>query len=235
MATNPLHCACRNGDLISVNKYLNDKEFEGLNDTDEADNTPFHYACMNGFKDIVELIMQHNDFCGLNDKNDEGYTPFLYACMNGHVEIIRMIMEHKEFNCLNVPRNKSTVNTPFLLACKYGKIGVIEELLRHPNVIIPDVVYVDYKEYQRQVERLIELYKKLPVITQTKLLVRNLSTNLENSQNSQNQTIDSTSTKLKYVKIKFLCNGNNQQSCIKIPKNCTEIIFEYTNDIEIYL
>ena len=52
------HEACCNGDIKTVQKYLSDKKFNGLNEKDNAYYTPFLLACYNGHKEIVELLIK---------------------------------------------------------------------------------------------------------------------------------------------------------------------------------
>ena len=53
----PLHLAASKGDLKTVKRILERKEFQ-IESLDDSQKTPLHHAALNGHKDIVNLLLQ---------------------------------------------------------------------------------------------------------------------------------------------------------------------------------
>jgi hypothetical protein len=177
----PFHHACRTGKVNIVKSYLDDPNFNGLNEKDNDNNTPFFCACVMGRKEIVKMIINRKDFNSLNDKNRNGATSLFGVCLAGRGEIVKMIIEHKNFNTLNDKNDDGCL--PFYCAYYQGHRYIVEELLKQPNIIVFDelplmVRPINYL-YRAELNELVLSYKKDPIGIRTKLiLIKNIDTYL---------------------------------------------------------
>jgi ankyrin repeat protein len=163
-----LACCCGHKETAEI--ILKTDGFNSLNEKDDDGNTPFLLACYNDHKEIAEIILKTDGFNSLNEKDNDGNTPFLLACSNGHKEIVEMLLKVDGFNSLNEKDNDG--NTPLLSAGWFGYKEIVKMLLKQPKIIIPEQLkYYDDCEKKKEIQSLIELYKKDPQMVRTKLIL----------------------------------------------------------------
>jgi hypothetical protein len=155
----PIHNACKNSDIDTVKKILNNphRRIDDINDgnIDDCGQTPFIYACRNGNMELVNMIMHANGFNSLNKTNFYGGTAFSEACWHGHVEVIKTIIKATEFDGLN--KKDFYNNYPIEQACCMARLNTVRELLKQPNIIIPKYLSTPNSETGKEIKELIRL------------------------------------------------------------------------------
>ncbi|KAL1377622.1 hypothetical protein pipiens_016138 [Culex pipiens pipiens] len=93
----PLHQACIDGNLVLVQKLLD--QGHPVNVRDNAGWLPLHEACIHGHKEIVVLLLDRGAY--MNDKGGtscDGITPLYDACSNGNLEVVELLLD-RGANC----------------------------------------------------------------------------------------------------------------------------------------
>jgi ankyrin repeat protein len=164
--------ACEYGHKEIAEIILKTDGFNSLNEKDNFSQTPFLLACRFGYKEIAELILKTDGFNGLNEKDKYGRTPFSLACCNGYKEIAEIILKTNGFNSLNEKSNDGS--TAFSSTYWYGRKEIIKILLKQSNIIIPEKIkHNEFNANTKDIQSLIELYKKDPLMVRTKLILEN--------------------------------------------------------------
>ena len=81
--------AARNGDLIKVQKALENGANPNVKDKDG--HTPLHLAAFTGHADVARLLLEHG--ADPNFKNNIGHTPLHIAAFTGHADVVRVLLE----------------------------------------------------------------------------------------------------------------------------------------------
>lgn len=115
--------ACRNGDLIKVEKLVNTSNVN-IRDTNGRKSTPLHFAAGFGRKDIVEYLLLTGG--NVHAKDEGGLVPLHNACSFGHAEVVQMLLKHNAD-----PNARDNWNfTPLHEAAIKGKVEVCIVLLQ---------------------------------------------------------------------------------------------------------
>uniref|UniRef100_A0A4W3GKR7 Transient receptor potential cation channel, subfamily A, member 1a n=1 Tax=Callorhinchus milii TaxID=7868 RepID=A0A4W3GKR7_CALMI len=87
----PLHYACRQGLLDSVDKIMNLKMCLHIKTKDKK--TPLHFAAGYGrLKTCQRLLQNLKDTKFLNEGDGKGMTPLLLAAQNGHTKVVQLLL-----------------------------------------------------------------------------------------------------------------------------------------------
>ena len=137
VVNSPMHVAAKNGDLNSVQFYLEhltiDKNpgsylkgyYKGI--------TPLHTAASHGKLQVVQQIKNQ---LGIKNPTDaDGYSVLHYASFYGHLDIVRELI--KDLEEKNPP--SGNLKTPLHLAAENGHV----KILQFYHEILPDMSTVD--------------------------------------------------------------------------------------------
>ena len=119
----PLHLAASKGDLKTVKRILERKEFQ-IESLDDSQKTPLHHAALNGHKDIVNLLLEnYAEIDSLDEWND---TPLLHAVEKGHIDIVKLLLENQSnINAINAWKKW----TPLHYASENGHTDIVKILI----------------------------------------------------------------------------------------------------------
>ena len=88
----PLHVACIEGNLKSVEKLIN--QGHKINIRDNCGWLPLHEASNHGHAEIVQLLISNGALVSDgNGRGCDGTTPLHDACTNGHLSVIRTLLK----------------------------------------------------------------------------------------------------------------------------------------------
>ena len=125
--TTPLHWACIDGDLNTVQYLIREEHCNPSCDNDG--NTPLHFACRYGHLNIAQYLIREKH-CNPSCKSKDGTTLLHWACINGHLNIVQYLIREKHCNpsCEN-----NDGNTPLHFACRYGHLNISQYLIREEH------------------------------------------------------------------------------------------------------
>ena len=119
------HFACGSGNVKFVEKVIQRKWLDPVDDRDACGLTPLHIAALCGHREITDMLIAIFN-CPVDCKNEEAMTPLHVACINSQLNIIKLlVLEHNaDLNARNIQRD-----TPLQLAAQFGHTNVIETLI----------------------------------------------------------------------------------------------------------
>ena len=137
--TTPLHYACANGNVKTLEVILEIHPEMDLNVIDGSLNTPLHLACKNGNVEILIFLLNLSLIQGsikVNEQNNIGETPLHRACIFGHEKIVQVLLDYSINHgyCININAQNHFGWTPLHSACFKGRTEVIELLLNTKNI-----------------------------------------------------------------------------------------------------
>ena len=120
-----LHFACGSGNVKFVEKVIQRKWLDPVDDRDACGFTPLHIAALCGHRQITDMLVVIFN-CPVDCKNEGAMTPLHVACINGQIDIIKLlVLEHNaDLNARNIQSD-----TPLQLAAQFGHTNVIETLI----------------------------------------------------------------------------------------------------------
>ena len=130
-----LHFACGSGNVKFVEKVVQRKWLDPVDNRDACGLTPLHIAALCGHREITDMLIAIFN-CPVDCKNEETITPPHVACINSQLDIIKLlVLEHNaDLNAQNIQSD-----TPLQLAAQFGHTNVIETLINdfkcNPNEI----------------------------------------------------------------------------------------------------
>ena len=126
---NPLHGACKEGNLGIVN-YLTSLSSVDVNIRDDSGYTPLHTACHYGQLDIIKFLVSLSSI-DVNIQDDNDYTPLYTACHYNQFDIIHFLVS---LPSIDVNIKDSHGYAPLHIACHYGQLDIINFLVSSPSV-----------------------------------------------------------------------------------------------------
>ena len=126
LSYNPLHGACKMGNLKIVNCLTSLSSID-VNIKDGRGYTPLHTACHYGHLDIIKFLVSLPSV-NVNIQDGSGYTPLITACSYGHLDIIKFLVSLPDVNI----RNDSSYS-PLYTACCYGHLQILKFLVSLPS------------------------------------------------------------------------------------------------------
>lgn len=89
-----IFCACWNGDIETVKKFLWLKN-QPINELFSIyPETPFYAACGKGHTEIVKLLLAEESLNpNVKDDHLQNFTPLMKACDAGHIEIVKLLLD----------------------------------------------------------------------------------------------------------------------------------------------
>ncbi|VDI80572.1 palmitoyltransferase ZDHHC13/17 [Mytilus galloprovincialis] len=130
----PLHLACQNGNLQTVQHLIENKA--EVNKMSTKNRTALHYACESGNQSVVICLIGNK--ASLNKKDKDGMTPLHLACERGYYEIVKILVDKKaDINEQGV----ITGRTPLHYACEHNFRNIVHFLIsKKANVNKTDVL-----------------------------------------------------------------------------------------------
>ncbi len=124
---NPLHEACRNGNIQAVYEAL--VSGHSVNERDNHWNTPLHMAIRNGYEDIMEyLISTGADVYAVNEFNK---TALHFACERNNKNSVNIVRKLVEKYRINVNARDNGRRTPLHVAVFHHSSDVVKYLVDH--------------------------------------------------------------------------------------------------------
>jgi len=122
-----LHLASETGHLSLV-KYLEKLDRNGLNNLNYENETPLHLAARNGRDYLVTYFTENG--CNFNAPSANSVTCLHVACENGHYTTVECLLKHgAEVNVVN-----SADQTPIHIAACRGQTKILELFLLHKAI-----------------------------------------------------------------------------------------------------
>ncbi len=118
---NKLRQACKDGDLNSVKKLIEDGVVD-INICDWANNTLLHTACANGHLEVAKYLLGKN--VNVDSENNGGETPLILACETKNEDLIKLLID----NGANVFAKDSA---PIKRICSNGLREIIKYLIEN--------------------------------------------------------------------------------------------------------
>ncbi|XP_041375795.1 ankyrin repeat and SAM domain-containing protein 6-like isoform X2 [Gigantopelta aegis] len=89
--TRQLFCWCEQGDVISVQTYL--ESGVEVDCTDDDGNTPLGIAAANGHESVVRVLIMKG--AALDKPSIFGWTPLMQASRHGHVKVVAALLQNQ--------------------------------------------------------------------------------------------------------------------------------------------
>ena len=124
-----LHIACRDG-MLSIVRYLIEKEHYDPNIKGFQGNSPLYYACTRGHLDIVKYLIETAN-ADKEQLDDGGNTPLLESVIAGQLEVTKYLIEQANVN-------KDAVGfcqrTALHYACAGGHLNIVKYLVEEAGL-----------------------------------------------------------------------------------------------------
>ena len=126
---NPLHGACKGGNLQIVN-YLTSLSSVDVNIKDKNGCTPLHTACRYGIFNIIKFLVSLPSV-DVNIRDICSYTPLHIACLHDQLDITKFLVS---LPSVDVNIRDISSYTPLHTACRSGHLDIIKFLVSLPSI-----------------------------------------------------------------------------------------------------
>ena len=142
MTESKLLIACREGDVVEVQKLLSQVEdpAEVRRDRDSTKKTPLHYSCRHGWLDVTRKLVESYRCDPESGDWRYGITPLHEAFYAGHVHIVRYLVSERGCRTTCQLKGKESSGTLLHEACRRGLVAMVEVLTSGP----PGTVWLNY-------------------------------------------------------------------------------------------
>ena len=129
MTESKLLIACREGDVVEVQKLLSQVEdpAEVRRDWDWNRKTLLHYSCRHGWLDVTRKLVESYRCDPESGDWRYGITPLHEAFYAGHVDIVRYLVSERGCRTCQLKGEESS-DTLLHEACRHGLVAMVEAL-----------------------------------------------------------------------------------------------------------